>query len=692
MTIAALAVVALTCASVSAGTIWDGGGTNDYWTTGANWNGLKFQQVAPPNNGTADIVLPGINGLVQTPLVNVPYSIKSLKFDNGNGRFVILCDQELTIGAGGVTNNDADMQSVIGPLTLSANQTWTAAAGRLQMDTVNLNGFNLNLAGAHQIDLISLIGGTGGLTVADAYTSTITMVGPNNNTYTGLTEVQGGTLVLQRSNGGVARVAVPGDLMIGAGGTVRLAANEQIAESTGNEVTVLGGGLLDVSTRTETLANLLVTGGGEVKIGTGGKLSVSEAVVTGAGSTLDNAYGGKFYVGEVGTGTLDIMDRGRVTGGFVYVGYGSGSSGVVNVAGDESIWEASSYIGYQGSGTLNITDGGTVSGGGFIGYGGGSTGVVNVDGVGSSWDMDWLNVGYQGTGNLNVTNGGTVTSGQTIIGGSAVGDVSVDGPGSYWYSDHDIQVYQGELTVTNQAVVVSALPMLVYSQGKLSGNGTIGSDVMSRGLVAPGPATDSLSIGGYYTQQATGVLEIEIGGADDYDQLLCNPATYIATLAGTLEVKLLDGFTPLVGQTFTILTSYDVDGEFANLLLPSIPGRRFDVIYNPQSVELEVNFDFGADFANDGDGDADGRDFLIWQRGGSHNPLSATDLAAWQANYDAAPLLARLAAVPEPCTLWLALCAGTTAIGLRCSEHVMLRRGIAQQTRASKSWLEVCHS
>ena len=134
---------------------------------------------------------------------------------------------------------------------------------------------------------------------------------------------------------------------------------------------------------------------------------------------------------------------------------------------------------------MNITDGGTVSGGGFIGYGIGSTGVVNVDGVGSYWDMDWLNVGYQGTGNLNVTNGGTVTSGQTIIGGSAVGDVSVDGPGSYWYSNHDIQVSKGELAVTNQAVVVSALPMLVYSQGKLSGNGTIGSDVVSRGLVAP---------------------------------------------------------------------------------------------------------------------------------------------------------------------------------------------------------------
>ncbi len=33
-----------------------------------------------------------------------------------------------------------------------------------------------------------------------------------------------------------------------------------------------------------------------------------------------------------------------------------------------------------------------------------------------------------------------------------------------------------------------------------------------------------------------------------------------------------------------------------------------------------------------GDGDTDGRDFLIWQRGGSPTP-SGSDLADWQANY-----------------------------------------------------------
>jgi uncharacterized protein (TIGR03382 family) len=55
----------------------------------------------------------------------------------------------------------------------------------------------------------------------------------------------------------------------------------------------------------------------------------------------------------------------------------------------------------------------------------------------------------------------------------------------------------------------------------------------------------------------------------------------------------------------------------------------------------------------DNDGDVDGRDFLVWQRGGSPNPLSPGDLSAWQTNYGTSPLVA-LNAVPEPATALLA--------------------------------------
>ena len=50
----------------------------------------------------------------------------------------------------------------------------------------------------------------------------------------------------------------------------------------------------------------------------------------------------------------------------------------------------------------------------------------------------------------------------------------------------------------------------------------------------------------------------------------------------------------------------------------------------------------------DGDGDVDGQDLLVWQRGGSpRGPLDPMDLATWQINYGGGAL-ATSAAVPEP--------------------------------------------
>jgi hypothetical protein len=56
----------------------------------------------------------------------------------------------------------------------------------------------------------------------------------------------------------------------------------------------------------------------------------------------------------------------------------------------------------------------------------------------------------------------------------------------------------------------------------------------------------------------------------------------------------------------------------------------------------------------DVDGDVDGRDFLVWQRGGSPTPLSLADRATWQSNYGAVAALApTLTSIPEPSALLL---------------------------------------
>lgn len=68
----------------------------------------------------------------------------------------------------------------------------------------------------------------------------------------------------------------------------------------------------------------------------------------------------------------------------------------------------------------------------------------------------------------------------------------------------------------------------------------------------------------------------------------------------------------------------------------------------------------------DFDGDVDGRDFLLWQRGESLEALSPTDLQDWQENYGAGLLVANTTAIPEPVTLGL-LAAGSAGV-------ILLRR------------------
>ena len=107
---------------------------------------------------------------------------------------------------------------------------------------------------------------------------------------------------------------------------------------------------------------------------------------------------------------------------------------------------------------------------------------------------------------------------------------------------------------------------------------------------------------------------------------------------GVNTLSLLQGTVPASGKlTFAVTGSGDEDflGEHGEVA----------------DYSLELTFAVPGDFDNDGD--VDGRDFLRWQRGGSPNPRSAGDLAAWQTNYGAGGLVAATVAVPEPAAILL---------------------------------------
>ncbi|MHC4503270.1 MAG: hypothetical protein ACYTFI_08200, partial [Planctomycetota bacterium] len=99
---------------------WDGGGADNNWSTGANWVG----DVAPDPAVPDDIVFAGATRL--TPNVDVAWSVNSITFAATADTFTI-GGAQLTIDAGGITNNDTDStQTIDCTIDVAAAQTWTA--------------------------------------------------------------------------------------------------------------------------------------------------------------------------------------------------------------------------------------------------------------------------------------------------------------------------------------------------------------------------------------------------------------------------------------------------------------------------------------------------------------------------------------------------------------------------------------
>jgi len=146
-------------------------------------------------------------------------------------------------------------------------------------------------------------------------------------------------------------------------------------------------------------------------------------------------------------------------------------------------------------------------------------------------------------------------------------------------------------------------------------------------------------------------------GATYHMEVTTNPTTktWSAVISdGTTTYNSLTSFGPLGwrNQDATEAGGHLYWGMQKNRLTPS-DEYRFSL--DNISISIDVG---GLDGDFDRDGAVDGRDFLIWQRGESPDPLSATDFDKWQANFGASPAVA---GVPEPGAVVLAVTAGLAA-------------------------------
>ena len=170
-----------------------------------------------------------------------------------------------------------------------------------------------------------------------------------------------------------------------------------------------------------------------------------------------------------------------------------------------------------------------------------------------------------------------------------------------------------------------------------------------------------------------GVLNIEIGGVvpgSDYDELN-HVLGGAAQLGGTLNVSLISGFMPIVGDLFHIITaSSGVTGSFANTMSPLLDGNLFwNINYGLNSVDLAIA---AAGLAGDynGDGTVNAADYTVWRNtlgsttdlrangdntGASAGIIDRADYDFWKANFgthagSGSDAVANVA-VPEPATL-----------------------------------------
>ena len=121
--------------------------------------------------------------------------------------------------------------------------------------------------------------------------------------------------------------------------------------------------------------------------------------------------------------------------------------------------------------------------------------------------------------------------------------------------------------------------------GNLTGTGTITGSLSNNATLGTGASPGLLAISGNYSEGLNAHLAIKLGGTAagaNYDQLSIGGS---AALAGTLDLSYYNGFTPAVGNLFTVLAGNTRTGTFS--AVTTGPGAPLAVSYAAKTVLVE---------------------------------------------------------------------------------------------------------
>lgn len=358
------------------------------------------------------------------------------------------------VGGGALRNVDGN-NTVSGTIALTADSRIQSDLDTLTLsNTVSGTGYDLSAGGAGNVSFTGAITTGAGAEFTKDGAGTVTLGGTAANTFTGLTTVSGGTLVLGKT---ASINAIGGSLQIGDGtgtDTVRLDANHQIADTA--TVTLANGGVFNVNGKTETIGGLnSASAGSQVQLGAGAL-------------TLNNATANSYAGSITGTGTLNKNGVGRLT-----LSGSSGSfSGTTNVNAGIVALQTGNAL---GTGSVNVASGG------------------NVEIQGNVTVANQFNIAGGGSGALdgaieNFSGANTLSGNVALTANARIGSSS----GTLTLSN------AGTLTGTNRNLTVSGAGDTVINRNINTGTGT---------LTKEGSGTLTLNAANSYT----GATTIEAG-------------------------------------------------------------------------------------------------------------------------------------------------------------------------------------
>jgi probable HAF family extracellular repeat protein len=160
-----------------------------------------------------------------------------------------------------------------------------------------------------------------------------------------------------------------------------------------------------------------------------------------------------------------------------------------------------------------------------------------------------------GTG-LNNEGSVEIASGTTDVFGDLINTGTIELTGNSNVTVYDDLTNDGTFQVKKRSTVVF-FGDFGGTQGT-TGQGT----VFMEGDLRPGSSTAAISFGGDLIFGGGATLEIELGGTEAGTQHDAVNVAGLAALNGTLQIVLIDGFRPSLGDNFEILTYGSVEGGF----------------------------------------------------------------------------------------------------------------------------------